>query len=276
MQRLIEMNRKASTTRRKVSALPTSILVSASAATAVVAIMFVLAVSKLALPGIDTRHDSSNLSSSSAQSKHAFLSQLEIEQQREVASQVHYLSNVIHSTRRSTKAPKNLAFSIVRQSRRSNYDPFFVTAVMKAESTFRQNARSHVGALGLMQIMPATGRYVSNMVDLKWTGPNMLVQDPDYNIHLGIEYLKYLEDHFNGNLEQVLIAYNWGPTNLRRSLRERTNPPRSSVQYARTILADAHRWRSEFHQKKESYRYLNVNFLSEPIVTAHQQSVRPG
>jgi len=275
LEKLMRMNRKF-TGSRTATATPNSLLVSISAATALVAIFLILAISKLALPAIDSNQVYSNLETEGLSSKHTYLAQLELDQQRLVASQVHYLSDVIHRTRRATRAPKNLAFSIVRQSRRSNYDPFFVAAVMKAESTFRQNAKSHVGALGLMQIMPATGRYVSNRMDLKWVGPNRLIQDADYNIHLGIEYLKYLENYFDGDLEKVLIAYNWGPTNLKRALQDRRSPPSSSVHYARTIISDSIKWRSEFSSKKEDYRYLNVNYISEPLLASHEQSVRPG
>jgi tetratricopeptide (TPR) repeat protein len=85
-----------------------------------------------------------------------------------------------------------------------------VLAIMREESRFNKRATSYMGARGLMQLMPATARWI--------TGRNMTnrdLYDPSTNIHAGIRYLEYLFSRFN-NLEEVLAAYNGGPANVKR------------------------------------------------------------
>jgi hypothetical protein len=198
-----------------------------------------------------------------AQGKNAFLADMERVSNHEITKQVHFLSDLISSLHRGSKAPKMLAFSIVRQSKRANYDPILVAAVIKAESTFRQRAVSHVGALGLMQIMPATGEYISSKERIRWNGTGRLLDDSDYNIQLGIAYLQYLERMFNGDMEKVLIAYNWGPGNLIQAMREGRRPPSQCIKYARTILADHRAWSKQYYDRQDQYRYLPVAYLSD-------------
>lgn len=85
-------------------------------------------------------------------------------------------------------------------------DPALVAAVMETESRFKTGARSQVGATGLMQLMPRTGR---------WMGANNLY-DPEQNVEAGTRYLSYLHQRFDGNLKKTLAAYNAGEGNVRR------------------------------------------------------------
>jgi hypothetical protein len=85
-------------------------------------------------------------------------------------------------------------------------DPALVAAVVETESRFRSQARSQVGARGLMQIMPRTGR---------WMGARNL-DDPEQNIDAGVKYLKYLQQRFDGNLSKAIAAYNGGEGNVMR------------------------------------------------------------
>ena len=85
-------------------------------------------------------------------------------------------------------------------------DPALVAAVIETESRFHPRARSRVGARGLMQLMPRTGR---------WLGAQNL-NDPNQNIDAGVKYIKYLQRRFDGNLNKTIAAYNAGEGNVRR------------------------------------------------------------
>ncbi|MFQ5718445.1 MAG: lytic transglycosylase domain-containing protein [Acidobacteriota bacterium] len=85
-------------------------------------------------------------------------------------------------------------------------------AVIKAESDFDVDAVSAAGAVGLMQIMPATGRAVAKDLNIPWTGKKML-RDPVINIQLGSEYLHRMFRRF-GHADNALAAYNAGPTRV--------------------------------------------------------------
>jgi len=93
--------------------------------------------------------------------------------------------------------------------------------------------------------MPTTGRYISERSQLTWLGAHQL-HEPAYNIRLGIAYLKYLEDNFDFDREGMLIAYNWGPTNLSIALKRGSAVPSSSRRYARAILGTHEKWRRDF------------------------------
>lgn len=194
-------------------------------------------------------------------SKESFLRRLTEEQTRQINSQVHYVAHLINNHRVSNEEAKRMAYLIVRESLSLGYDPLFITAVIKSESTFRKHAVSPVGATGLMQIMPDTGRFVSKMHNVEWNGVSKL-RDPHYNIKLGIAYLKYLDEMFKGDREKMLVAYNWGPANVLRAMRNSTRFPSSCVKYARSIITNHGRWNADFNQKMAQYQYLNLEALS--------------
>jgi soluble lytic murein transglycosylase-like protein len=139
---------------------------------------------------------------------------------------------------------RTLAREIVKEAREQNYDPLFVAAVIKSESAFNALARSHVGARGLMQIMPATGRWLQQTkVDRRDQRGDLT--DPGYNLRLGITYLKHLEEMYSGDRVFTLVAYNWGPGRVDRASGGRNKVPREVVQYALKILNDHRRWTAE-------------------------------
>jgi soluble lytic murein transglycosylase-like protein len=92
------------------------------------------------------------------------------------------------------------------KAQKYDVDPSLVAAVVETESRFRTNARSQVGARGLMQLMPKTGR---------WLGAGNLY-NAEQNVDAGAKYLKYLNRRFDGNLTKTIAAYNAGEGNVRR------------------------------------------------------------
>jgi len=106
------------------------------------------------------------------------------------------------------RAARSTAFDdlIDHHARANDLNPVLVRAVIETESAFNPRARSHVGAMGLMQLMPGTAR------DLGVTDPF----DPEDNIRGGTKYLRSLLDRFDNNVELALAAYNAGPGAVER------------------------------------------------------------
>lgn len=93
---------------------------------------------------------------------------------------------------------------------RYNVDPALIYGVVRQESAFMEDARSRVGAMGLMQLMPATARLVARAVGLRYPGKDGLL-DPDRNIRLGSAYFRRMLDRFDNSPVLAASAYNAGP-----------------------------------------------------------------
>jgi soluble lytic murein transglycosylase len=93
-------------------------------------------------------------------------------------------------------------------------DPAYVYGLIRQESRFIMDARSHVGASGLMQVMPATARWTARKIGLDYK-PAMLTER-DTNLRLGTAYLKLVLDDLGGSQPMAAAAYNAGPNRPRR------------------------------------------------------------
>ena len=102
---------------------------------------------------------------------------------------------------RAANTPAQFASMISDAAQTHGVDPRLVAAVASRESAWNPNAISRTGACGLMQLMPATARYlgVANVFDTR------------ENLFAGARYLRTLLDAFNGDLDLTLAAYNAGP-----------------------------------------------------------------
>jgi len=106
--------------------------------------------------------------------------------------------------------PMPFGDSVVRRSRDIGLDPAYVFGLIRQESRFIMEARSHVGAAGLMQVMPATARWTARKIGLSNFSVNQL-HDRDTNIAIGTGYLKLVLDDFEGSMPLAAAAYNAGP-----------------------------------------------------------------
>jgi soluble lytic murein transglycosylase len=89
--------------------------------------------------------------------------------------------------------------------------------VARSESLFMRDVRSSAGAIGLMQLMPATGKSVARQISLPYSGLATLT-DPDKNIRLGTTYLGQMAERYGGNRILATAAYNAGPHRVDRWL----------------------------------------------------------
>ena len=104
--------------------------------------------------------------------------------------------------------------AVRREAQLYKLDPFFVLGVIRQESIFNPKIVSPAGAVGLMQIMPYTGKYIAEKKNTTFTVDSLYV--PEYNICFGTYYLYELMDKFEGNTFLTLSAYNAGPHNAKR------------------------------------------------------------
>ena len=99
---------------------------------------------------------------------------------------------------------------VVRKSREIGLDPAYVYGLIRQESRFVMDARSGVGASGLMQVMPATARWTAKKIGMSDFTPGQIT-DRDTNITIGTNYLKLALDDFDGSMALAAAAYNAGP-----------------------------------------------------------------
>jgi soluble lytic murein transglycosylase-like protein len=138
-------------------------------------------------------------------------------------------------------------------ARDSGLDPAMLRGLVRQESVFAADAKSHAGALGLTQLMPATAKGLVRSV-LRVRYRRAFLYDPGVNARLGAAYLKSLFERFDGNSVFALAAYNGGPTRMARLLRENAGLPEDEVfeshpayetrHYVRVVLLFAESYRT--------------------------------
>ena len=119
----------------------------------------------------------------------------------------------------------DIQIAIDRHSEAQSLDPKLVRAMIQVESGYNHRARSQKGAMGLMQLMPATASLY------RVEDP----YDPDDNVRGGTRYLRYLVDRFPGRLDLAVAAYNAGPGAVQRY--GGVPPYRETKDYVRRVLA---------------------------------------
>jgi soluble lytic murein transglycosylase len=105
-----------------------------------------------------------------------------------------------------------------------------VHAISRQESQFSQNAVSHAGARGLMQLMPGTAREQAGKIGLAYDD-SQLMSNPSYNLQLGDAFFARMMDYYGGCYPLAVGAYNAGPGNVNRWLRDNGDPRYGSVDW---------------------------------------------
>ena len=134
-----------------------------------------------------------------------------------------------------------VADTIIEAAQRYDLAPELILSIIFTESRFIVDAKSGMGAVGLMQLMPATASALAEELDIEWRGAELLT-DPQINILLGSFYLRKLIHRFD-DLDVALAAYNVGPTRLTELVEERGWVPRI---YRRQVLQVADSIRTRY------------------------------
>lgn len=135
--------------------------------------------------------------------------------------------------------------SFQRWAKEADVDPYLLMGIARRESAFNPQARSPVGARGLMQLMPATARHVSQRHGFDIPDAEQLFT-PETNIKLGSRYIREMLDRYSGNRLAAVAAYNAGPGRVDRWLRDAPQafdlfvesiPYHETRQYVQAVLA---------------------------------------
>lgn len=122
----------------------------------------------------------------------------------------------------------DLANRIYTAAVRNEIDPHLAFGLVRTESEFKDHATSHVGAVGLTQLMVPTARWFKRGVTVSD------LRDSDLNLEIGFRYLNELIDRYDGDVKLALTAYNRGTGTVDRVLKRGGNPDNG---YAGKVLA---------------------------------------
>lgn len=152
--------------------------------------------------------------------------------------------------------PLDYKTEVERHAGSNRLKPGHVFAVIRQESAFNKDARSHAGAMGLMQLMPRTGKATARRNNIPLPSTSRLYE-ADRNIHIGSAYLRQVMDKYDDNIVLASAAYNAGPHRVQRWLPEEDEqhaanwialiPFTETRKYVQRVLAYAaiYDWRME-------------------------------
>jgi tetratricopeptide (TPR) repeat protein len=165
--------------------------------------------------------------------------------------------------------PRPYETEVLRYALRRQIDPALIYALMRQESGFEREIRSSAGAVGLMQLMPATAKAQAIADSLHDFHPQDLVH-PETNVRLGTYYMKTLLDDYRGNPYYVLANYNAGPEPTRRWFRTLGHKPLDEM------VEDISYWETRDYVKKVMGNYWTYKMLyNNRIHPASSKSPKP-
>ena len=157
-----------------------------------------------------------------------YLDQDQIKQAATLASKWQWHDSAIRTVAKtphrndfSLRFPMPYKQEVQQHAEAQELDPSIIYGVMRRESLFDPLARSSVGALGLMQLMPSTARRVAKSLGMKRPRKSDILR-VENNIRLGTHYLRTVMNRFDNNVALAAAAYNAGPGNVKRWLPKNT------------------------------------------------------
>ncbi|WP_230412398.1 lytic transglycosylase domain-containing protein [Undibacterium hunanense] len=189
----------------------------------------------------------------------------------ELARQNNLLDRMVNTSDRtkgeldfSQRYPTPFNESMYKTTQALGLDMAWVYGLIRQESRFIMNAKSHVGASGLMQLMPATARYVAKKIGLGKFVPEQ-VNDVDTNIALGTNYLNMVLTDLGGSQALASAAYNAGPGRPRAWRAKLSRPVEGAIfaetipfnetrGYVKNVLSNATYYAALFEKKPQSLK----------------------
>ncbi len=193
--------------------------------------------------------------------KEVHLARLEEEAALYAEAEALGVVEAVQASQLPERQQRRLAMAIVREARRNKLDPMLVVALIRCESSFNNYAVSHVGAMGLMQVMPDTGIYLADKAGFKLQRHTNLF-DSELNVELGTAYLADLIGRF-GSVEKALVAYNAGPTLARKILAKKDKRDRFMAGYPTKVMKEFRRLKTQ-QQRALSQRETAQKASNEP------------
>lgn len=151
------------------------------------------------------------------------------------------------------KYPIKYKNEIIKYSTEYNLDSALVASVINAESRFNANAVSKKGAIGLMQILPSTAKFIANELNIIDFQKEDLYL-PELNIKFGCFYLNYLSNKFSTS-ENILCAYNAGETVVFSWLKDETITKNGNLKHIPYVQT-----REYVEKVKQNYKYYSKKF----------------
>jgi len=161
--------------------------------------------------------------------------------------------------------PRAYSTNVEKYTKQFKVPEELVWGIMRAESTYRRDAISPVGALGLMQVMPFTGHKVANLIgDTGFKAPKLL--EPETSVKIGSRYLKRLMDNFDDTIPLVAAGYNAGPHRVKNWLASFGNletdefiehiPFLETRNYVKKVMSNCYVYGQLYGNKKDLFPYL--------------------
>ena len=141
----------------------------------------------------------------------------------------------------------------------------FILSLIRQESEFDMRANSHVGAQGLMQLMPYTAKLVAKQAKLPYS-KSRLTSDPEYNINLGSHYIAGLILQYDGAYPFATAAYNAGPKRVKRWKKINKNPQKKQIDFVDWVeLIPFKETRNYVQRVMENYNVYRYILEKKPI-----------